>query len=308
MTFSRRIDQLAERLVTLVETDETSLARIAKMVGLDPKRAFYGADLDGLDLTAEELDDLGIRAAPTSDEDLTVEQANLTMKDLLASHAAYERNVDVLHTIVSHLYDQARPTLTRVDYKIRIDKSGDGHVGESFTLKATEMPLSLWRLSIEADRSASPVRHLSDIKFKVWLVGSGRQLSIAHLPIREEPLRKEIAFFFLPPIEVGGEETVRIEYSWPRFAGDLLDYGSSRFYLSLASGYSNATAAVSYEIAIDASLGSFRFRQLHLMSPGDRVTSGTDVGDQVFRYENSALRANSIRLEFLAEKESTSYV
>jgi hypothetical protein len=132
-----------------------------------------------------------------------------------------------------------------------INAKYDGLVERVYRLKAVER-LNFYEVNVRVESEAAPQEFLDDINFKV-VDGDGNPLP--YLPIENDPHRKVVAIFFLPPLEPGGERTIVISYKWPEMFKKLKVEGFERASWNLMKASAAPIGSLSFLFYVDPAVG-----------------------------------------------------
>jgi hypothetical protein len=215
--------------------------------------------------------------------------------------------VGAINKIVHGLYridDQTRWSFTRVRANYFINGNCDGRVVLEYELKAGQKPAQVWRFKFNADETAKAIDWLDEVDLKVELINPVQDAELKYLLYNNSPRKKEIAIFFLPEIQPNESRTVKISYSWPRFAADLLEKGSTEFQIEFKTVDPGDLADVQYDFEFASSLGPMNFDQIGPKdAPLVAIAMDGRNGRFGWRYSHPSLSMNGRTLKFVASRE-----
>ena len=132
-----------------------------------------------------------------------------------------------------------------------ISENYDGSIEKVYRLKAVEQ-LNFYEVNVRVESEAIPQELLDDIDFKVK-DGDGKQ--IPYMPIENDPHRKVVAIFFLPPLEPGTEKTIVVSYTWPGMFNKLKVEGFERGSWNMMKASVSLIDKLSFSFYGDPALG-----------------------------------------------------
>lgn len=97
----------------------------------------------------------------------------------------------------------------------KIKRNGDASVSQIYKIEVLSESLSFFVHRIDADAYSSPVDTLENLGFEVSVDLEGT--SAVMVPLRDDPLQKEIACYFLPRLKKGQVVEVSMSYTWAGF-------------------------------------------------------------------------------------------
>lgn len=249
-----------------------------------------------------------LRQQPNGDEygSLTVEHAKLN-----TSYAKAQEMIGGMMTATSRIRNQLSPAgkivksfkSVRITYYIHADFTA--HVIRESAIYANSEPIHFWTAGYHPTAHADKVDYLKDIKFEVT-DENGHKLP--YLPIRNDPLAKDVVIYFLPRIEPASMRHVRISFTWPRYLNQLAKLGYENFAVTLDS--IDAIPSVEFFWFLEPGTGKNLVGDVisgrvagDVMDPA-ATTFYQGVGWRGFSYKVSNGPSGSVKYEIIARLEA----
>lgn len=178
----------------------------------------------------------------------------------------FAAGVDANKEIVQQMYKagvgtRLRYAQVRMTFNVKADGTCD--VVREYIFEAGDEPIQVWKMYVAADQSAKRLYDTQSLKvladdkvdFGSSVPHNGDHCGLKYLVFLNDPLKKELAFFFLPQIEPRTKRAVRIAYSWPKYAADLKIKGSTWFSFEFKTADPADSAALDLVFNFDKALG-----------------------------------------------------
>jgi len=201
------------------------------------------------------------------------------------------------HQNVPH--ETIRLNVNALDILIDVYEDLEAKVTKTYEFQCGDHPAHQFKYWFTADDGAPEFDTIHPTEFRVQVLEGSSQ--VLWLPVGNDPRRKEVCIFFVPPLQPGQTMQIRVSYSWPRFFSDLETKGRSEYNMS--AKWSEKPGRMSCAFNFDRKIGDVgaesasNIDSQKLKFKDEKSTRTWTYADEAFRFDGTTYMLRFLLLE-----------